>query len=96
MNTTRCLLLFQVWGSENESYRITNNETERHLIPVFGKSICQITLLVFYPSTAEKIFGISQEQFLKKPYLWHQLVHPDDLQNVKKNQENYIAGYRLT
>ena len=46
----------------------------------------------FLTSSSEKIFGISQEQFVKNPSIWHELVHPDDLQNVKNSQQELYSG----
>src|SRR6478609_3868072 len=70
-----------------------NNETT---ITTFDSCIWEVNLsnhsVQFLSSTPEKIFGISEEQVVKKPYLWRQLVHPDDLQNVKSNQKELYSG----
>jgi diguanylate cyclase (GGDEF)-like protein/PAS domain S-box-containing protein len=46
----------------------------------------------FLSSTPEKIFGISQEEFVEKPFHWRQLIHPDDLENLKNNQKELYSG----
>ena len=49
----------------------------------------------FLSTTEEKIFGISREQLLKEPYLWHSLIHPDDLPTVEKNQKKLNSGLSI-
>ena len=70
-----------------------NNETT---ITTFDSCIWEANLsnhsVQFLSSTPEKIFGISQEQFVEKPYLWREQVHPDDMQFVKNNQKKLYSG----
>lgn len=49
----------------------------------------------FLSTTAEKIFGISKEQLLNKPYPWSNFIHPDDLPSVENNQKKLNRGLSI-
>ena len=91
MNTVGVSYYFK-FGGRKMNHLAYNNET----VTTFDSCIWEANLsnhsVCFLTSSSEKIFGISQEQFVKNPSIWHELVHPDDLQNVKNSQQELYSG----
>ncbi|QCR31202.1 GGDEF and EAL domain-containing protein [Lysinibacillus sp. SGAir0095] len=46
-------------------------------------------------SACKKIYGYSQEEFIKNPNLWLEVIHPDDLSDVVKMQPKLAEGKTL-
>ncbi|WP_179232724.1 sensor domain-containing protein [Paenibacillus rigui] len=44
----------------------------------------------------EVIYGFSQQQFVDNPYLWKQVIYPDDLPDVEKRQRSMACGEALS
>ncbi|MFA3782360.1 PAS domain S-box protein [Melioribacteraceae bacterium 4301-Me] len=45
--------------------------------------------VVLYTSAIQKITGYSSESFIKNPDLWHQIIHPDDVEEVIRKMKKF-------